>query len=253
MPGDLGHRFGPIARAFCADGYEVCSTETYQGYRGALARSLRGAKGPGDGGKLAYYLEGSPYAMGRLMGLLAEPSVKALAIDFTANFLPTFINPNLVPERFQFVFRWLVDLIDHLDKSMIQDYPADQLEELHGLADGCRAANPSTKVDFDHLWTLNVALDYLCAIAYASDQLLRRRHGALDSELARKIIDFLGPQGCFPSYDRHSWDEDPDDWRRQIIQGATSLFDLTEKTVTSHWGRFGDAWVDLDLKRYQGL
>jgi len=173
----------PIVDAFADDGYDVIATFEYEGARGVSARHKTALNCGGPEKKAAYYIEGTPYQMGYLMGRIAESSVAAMAIDFTAKCLPAFVNPNLVPERFEFVFKWLVDMIDKADAAMREDLPPYLLDEMQGLVDGCKAANPSTKVDFAHIFTLNVAVDYLSTLAYAPNQIWHEHHGITSDDL----------------------------------------------------------------------
>lgn len=185
---DHSDYFKPIVEAFDADGYDVVATFEYEGARGVSARHRTALNCGGPDTKAAYYLEGEPYAMGYLMGRLAEPAVEAMAIDFTAKCIPAFVNPDLAPARFEFVFKWLVDLIGKADESMMPDIPAYLIEEMRGLVNGCRAANPETQVDWKHVFTLNVAIDFLCTAVYAPNALIHGNHGITAEDLNTPVF-----------------------------------------------------------------
>ncbi|MFC1540144.1 hypothetical protein ACFL41_01490, partial [Gemmatimonadota bacterium] len=76
---------------------------------------------------------------------------------------------------------------------------------------------------------------------------------SLDEEAVKELIDFLAPlpddgtrqyQCYYDSSQRSS------DSREIAIEGSTSVMELKEQTMTSHFGYFCDEWVKLSLKRY---
>ena len=84
-----------------------------------------------------------------------------------------------------------------------------------------------------------------------NDELLRALKAArsggplIDNLTARKIIDFRAPGSSdytvkFPN----------DNWESMQIHGSVSLCELTTKTITSHYGYYGDGWVTINLPNY---
>jgi hypothetical protein len=72
--------------------------------------------------------------------------------------------------------------------------------------------------------------------------------GYIDYETAKELIDFLSPYGNFPDYYKHN--PKSKDGEQTRIEGATSLFDLKNKTIESHYGYYCDEWVKITLLNY---
>lgn len=53
--------------------------------------------------------------------------------------------------------------VESFNKQATSDFPDDLIQELHGIVDGAQAANPSTKVSWDRIVTLNYGMDWLSA------------------------------------------------------------------------------------------
>jgi len=51
-------------------------------------------------------------------------------------------------------------------ESMVQDIPEEYLVELQGMVAGCKAINPQTDVQLEHLYALNFGIDYLLSHVY---------------------------------------------------------------------------------------
>lgn len=122
--------------------------------------------------KKAYYIEGNPYELGYLMGLMAEPEVSRMATEFIDNIVIDMIDENL-PEILKKIIGPILAKITYLlSQDIRQDVPEQYIHELNGLVDGCKATNPDTKTDFDGLWVLNVGVDCLLSIVYRLDLFL---------------------------------------------------------------------------------
>lgn len=74
----------------------------------------------------------------------------------------------------------------------------------------------------DSTWRYDILLE-LCLLSY----------GHMDPDMGRAIIDFLHP----PNYGYYG--EDPD----QPVESSVSLFDLTNLSLSSLYGRYSDPWV----------
>ena len=66
--------------------------------------------------------------------------------------------------------------------------------------------------------------------------------------MARKLIDFLAPYGRYPSY--YADNPRSHDGKEIRIEGCTSLFDLKNMTVESHFGYYCDEWIKITLTNY---
>lgn len=117
--------------------------------------------------KWAYYLEGTPYEMGYLLGLMAEPEIRRMCSEFNDRVVLEFIDikfrnrklERLIGETLQFLLYWLCG-------NIYPDIPAQYKREIEGMLDGCRAANPSTSVTWQELWVLNVGVDAMLSYVY---------------------------------------------------------------------------------------
>jgi hypothetical protein len=67
--------------------------------------------------------------------------------------------------------------------------------------------------------------------------------------IAQDIIDFLRPypNPRFPEYYNPGIEKDP---KEIIIGGSTSLFELKNKWIKSHFGYYGDEWIKITLPNY---
>jgi hypothetical protein len=73
-------------------------------------------------------------------------------------------------------------------------------------------------------------------------------NGWVDHSLAKKLIDFLSPYGKYTSY----YDKKPRsrDGKEIRIEGCTSVFDLKNLFVESHFGYYCDQWIKITLPNY---
>jgi hypothetical protein len=102
-------------------------------------------------------------------------------------------------------------------------------------------------------WTGMLAESHADDIQWRYDELNRRLSSTLEKnkghmsyEEAKKIIDFLAPDGDFPSY--YNLDHQP--LTEVAIQGSVSLMDLKKKTIESHYGYYADEWIKISLPNY---
>jgi len=95
-------------------------------------------------------------------------------------------------------------------------------------------------MDFDH-------------IQWRYDELNNRCLKAIDQkpvtyDKAKKLINFLAPDGDFPAY--YAGSPKSTDGKRTRIEGSISLLDLKKCTMDSYYGYYGDEWVKLTLLNY---
>jgi hypothetical protein len=101
------------------------------------------------------------------------------------------------------------------------------------------------------LWTNELAKREWDNIQWRYDELRHRiatelQHGPINREKAREMINFLDPSGAFPDY--YNPDKLPLD--QVEVRGATSLVDLKERVLESHFGYYADEWVTTTLPNY---
>jgi len=85
------------------------------------------------------------------------------------------------------------------------------------------------------------------------DELNRRtlealENGPISYDKAKELIDFLAPYGDHPNY-YEKLPKSPDG-NETVIGGSVSLFDLTHRTIESHFGYYCDDWIKLHLSEY---
>jgi hypothetical protein len=115
---------------------------------------------------------------------------------------------------------------------------------------------PEMRLCTMHPWTNRVARATIDDSQWRYDELNRRiqdsleRNGPITFDEARRLIDFLSPEGDYPNYYRHN--PRSADGKQVAIFGSTSLFDLEARVVESHYGYYGDEWVRITLPNYFG-
>ncbi|MFC2094891.1 hypothetical protein ACFLSW_00420 [Candidatus Bipolaricaulota bacterium] len=168
-----GSRLDQLRAAFSKDGFEVVQAafpDDNTPYMGLLAEH-RTARNREATRKRAYYVEGSPWDMGYLMGRLAEPWIQQMSEDYMENFirslLPWTRNSKKTPKDWP-IYNWLVKRVNDLVPPGIPPHPAlsPRVEEIRGLVAGCVSANPHTEVTEKRLWALNAGVDCLFALLY---------------------------------------------------------------------------------------
>jgi hypothetical protein len=164
--GAIEDRFARVKTAFEEDGFSVSSRVDKDGRLGVMAEHIT-ARVTGTGKpKKAFYLEGSNYQMGWLLGMLAEEEVSRMTGEYVDNIVFAFFDEEAA--RQGGVLGQIKDLIMNLiieaSQSMRPSVPDEYAEELIGLHDGCLKANPRTTVTQKRLWALNFGVD--CALAH---------------------------------------------------------------------------------------
>ncbi|HYW85671.1 MAG TPA: carcinine hydrolase/isopenicillin-N N-acyltransferase family protein [Spirochaetia bacterium] len=196
LTGSIAERLARIQNAFSIDGFTVrqvpaayvSGAERGQpigyllkdGHIGVAAeqKSVRNFKT--GRAKRAYYLEGSPGVMGWLLGALAEEDVSRMTNEYVQNAAFAFIDSAaasrggvLAPLK-----ELVVRLIAEASHVMLPDIPPAYIEEIDGIVEGCRSANPWTQVRRESLLALNLGFDYLLAHIYSGKLFAARGYGA---------------------------------------------------------------------------
>lgn len=160
-----------IRTAFREDGFEIKKIITYKGKRGVAAENRSILNYDTGKPKRAYYLEGSPYEMGYLMGSLAEREIE-LMMDYTDRVVFSFIGSKVL-EKAKLIQRTLIRLVYELSKTAIQKLPEEIREEIRGIYDGCKKSNAKTSVNIERLTVLNIGIDIMCSMVYSGNFLKR--------------------------------------------------------------------------------
>ena len=184
---EAGKRLIRLSKAFESDGFEVVRADTYNGRLGIAAESRTAFNYDTGRPKRAYYVEGTPYEIGYLMGRMAEPEV-ARMMDYTDRVVFSFIGSKVL-EKMKLVQDILVRIIHELSKKTWRQLPPEITEEIRGIHDGCRSRNPKTRVDMQRLIVLNAGIDIICSVVY-SGKFFRRALEGIEPE------DFEIPMMC---------------------------------------------------------
>ena len=182
-----GRRTANLADAFEKDGFEIEKTVTWSGRKGVAAVHKTAVNYDTGKKKRVYYLEGTGYEAGYLMGMLAEPDVEAMAVDFADKIVFAFIGSRLL-EKIKLLQEALIFIIYEHVKGMVPDLPQEIRDEIQGLYEGCKAANPHTRVTPERLIALNMGMDALCAMVYTGDFLAKKVPGLRPQDLRAPIF-----------------------------------------------------------------
>ncbi len=179
--GQMYARLAKLSGAYGADGFRIIANAyTNAGSVGVAAEHMTARNRDTGKPKRSYYLEGSPYERGYLLGLLAEPEISDMAVNFVDNIVFDFIGLEFL-NRFPSLQKSLVDLLQSLSQNTWAALPAHIHEEARGMLDGCKASNPNTRVTQPRLCVMNVGFDVLCAMIY-SGKLLHEQIPQLQPE-----------------------------------------------------------------------
>ena len=165
-----------IRQAFDRDGFVVRKDEAWEGMRGYMAEHKTAKNTVTGQPKRAYYVEGSGYQMGHLMGQLAEREVRRMTIDFVDHIVPAFIAPTLTGLAHNAAFETLMHGVKDWCRIVYganpEDIPGPLREELHGIVDGCTYQDSASPVNYENLLSLNVGIDALVSAIYTGGGLL---------------------------------------------------------------------------------
>jgi len=113
---------------------------------------------------------------------------------------------------------------------------------------------PEMRLCTMHPWAARMSRARVNDSQWRYDELNRRilatldRDGPMTAESARRVLGFLDPGGDYPDYYRRN--PVSRDGKQKVIFGSASLFDLKQRTVSSHYGYYADEWVRIHLGRY---
>lgn len=177
-----GKRALMLKDAFAGDGFDVIKVVNKFNRIGIAAESKSVTNYDTGRRKKAYYIEGSGYEMGFLLGSLAESEIASMAIEFTDKVVFSFIGSKFL-EKLKLLQEAFVRLIYELSKKAYAALPQELRDEIQGLYDGCKSVNPGTKVNMEHLIVLNTGVDVLCSMVYTGNFSFRGMRDLMPEDL----------------------------------------------------------------------
>lgn len=173
LPSALEPKLEALRAAFEKDGFQVADYAwvSKDEPRLGLIAKHQSAKNRGVERKRAYYVEGSPWEMGFLMGKLAENKIQQMSEDYIENFIRSMIpwaKNRKTSEDDWPIYDWLVERVNDLVPAGVPtiDELEPRIEEIRGMVAGCLDANHQTEVTEKRLWALNASVDYLFSLLY---------------------------------------------------------------------------------------
>lgn len=188
MPLEDSAHLSRLLSGFDKDGFEAITTIRKFNGLGVLAQHRSAHSYDSGIKKRIYYLRGTPYEMGYLMGLLAEREIAHMTEVFTETVVFSFIGSRIL-KRINLLRDALTQLIALLSKAEFANLPQDFREEIQGIYDGCKEQNAATKVTLDRLVAMNLGIDVILAMVYSGNFLLM-------SFSDIKPVDFTLPLMC---------------------------------------------------------
>jgi len=215
VAGDVTGRLNRLRKAFDKDGFDLAESGVFRfSNRLGIIAEHRTARNYDTGRrKRVYYVEGTPYEMGYLMGRMAEPEIDRMTSLYIDGMVRDLIRRQLDHEEDEdaegenhqdntddnegqrslprqlglprldmhsVLVRSVYSLIENRD--VTKAVPKAFREEIAGIVDGCRhAANlrrQRTKVNSRALWVLNAGIDVLYSLAYTGKFLSLLFHDA---------------------------------------------------------------------------
>ncbi len=119
--------------------------------------------------KLLLYTNGSEYTKGYMTGLLAEPMVKKMTVDYVDNVIWDFISSGDYQTKWwkNILGKFLAVLVYLFSLRMKFDIPKRFKKELKGIYNGCKSVNRKTRVRKWRLWVLNTGVDTILSMFYS--------------------------------------------------------------------------------------
>lgn len=176
--GDQEKKVERIIRAFQAEDPPFVADPlrdvfTYEGRVGVRASNKSACHMPGKV-KNAYYVEGTHFEMGYLLGLMAEPEISQMCHEFNRRVIFEFVDIHFRTDVLATALgEFLESLLHRLSENIEPDIPAEYIQEMKGVLEGCKKANPETRIDWQELWVLNVGVDALLSYVYTGNMPFR--------------------------------------------------------------------------------
>jgi hypothetical protein len=165
-----------IRQGFDSDQFVVKKTATWEGMRGYMAEHKTAKNLVTGRPKKAFYVEGSGYQMGHLMGQLAEKDVRRMTTEFVDKIVVSFLAPDLTGLAREVAYLTLMHGIKHWCQIVYglhpNDIPEPLRQEMQGIVDGCKHEDSASPVNYENLLSLNVGVDVLVSAIYTGFGLL---------------------------------------------------------------------------------
>ena len=133
--GDQNQRISQIINAFKSEApaFEADPQQDlfiFNGRIGVRARNQSACHGPGRT-KWAYYVEGTHYEMGYLLGLMAEPQIERMCTEFNRKVLFEFVDINFRAQSLESILgEFLEALLYRLSEKIEPDVPDEYKQEI---------------------------------------------------------------------------------------------------------------------------
>jgi hypothetical protein len=170
--GEKGRRIIELTEAFKKDDFDINKIVTKFNRVAIIAESNSVKNYDTRERKKVYYLEGSNYEMGYLLGMIAEKEVSMMCNQFAGRVVFSFIGTS-VQEKIKILADFLLKILYQFSKKAFNDLPKSIRDEINGLYDGCKSVNKKTKVTKEKLIVLNLGIDVLCSMVYTGKFVLR--------------------------------------------------------------------------------
>ena len=182
--GPIEARIDALRGAFVADGFAVADEGIVRFRDRVGIKALHRTATNYDSGvpKAAYYVEGTPFEMGFLLGRLAEPEIDRMTETFIDRVFGAMIREAIHGERLDFlgsqgpkvlrIHGLLIGLVREMvrRRGVQADVPGRFHREIRGILAGCRETarleDRSTSVTEEELWVLNAGLDCVLSRSY---------------------------------------------------------------------------------------
>ncbi len=164
-----------IISGFEQDGFRFIRKVEYKGRRGFEAHSQTATNTITNQPKKAFYVEGSSYEMGYLLGLMTYDDVEQMAVKFESEIIPSMLHKSgFIAKMASRILMGVVRRVAWKQKGVI---PRTLWDEIKGIRDACRKCNSRSKVGVKRLLALNMGIDILMATAYDPESFLFRLFG----------------------------------------------------------------------------
>ncbi|OHD63164.1 MAG: hypothetical protein A2176_11505 [Spirochaetes bacterium RBG_13_51_14] len=126
----------------------------------------------GSTGKYIMHLEGTPYEIGYAMGYFRPKEVERMcSFEYFQGVLDDSLGEWAEILEPLYEVKWLVDLGIDIFKILTNGFrinvPEEYLDEMQGIVDGVKAADPHSTLEFDDVLMLNLSVDVLLSLQYS--------------------------------------------------------------------------------------
>jgi hypothetical protein len=158
--------------------------------------------------KRVFYVRGTPYEMGFLMGQAAPAEVEALCTTYLHHIAPQFVSESFdlsmraAPLFYQSAYEMLLGALTHLlihganeafaAARKAGDVPDRYVQEMQGLLDGVASTQLVSAVTMERLVACNYGMDYLMSQIFSGElfRKVKKAWDAMDPELKKQLPDF---------------------------------------------------------------